>query len=118
MTHILQHALLRYTLQPDEAASRQMREAGLDLAFKSAGRIGAERAKPRGKAELPVLCTNEVEDGQAVFMVMQAEPAAKLLQVDGEAFCRPEEENRIDLRDVDALVVEVDDKNKVDLSAD
>src|ERR1700679_2573978 len=58
---------------------------------------------------------NEVEYGQALLLVfsVQSQAAAELLQEDRQAFGRAEEQHRVELRDVDALIVQIDDKQEV-----
>ena len=58
----------------------------------------------------------EIQYGQALLPLMKPESAAELLQKDRQALCRSEEQDRIDFRDIDALVVQVDDKENVQLT--
>ena len=62
-----------------------------------------------------MLLADEVEDREAAFP-RQAQAAAELLQEDGGALGRPQEEDRVDLGDVDALVEQVDGEEDVDLA--
>ena len=64
-----------------------------------------------------MLLADEVEDGEAVLAVGQAQAAAELLQEDGRALGGTQEEHGVDLGDVDALVEEVDREDAVDLAA-
>ena len=58
--------------------------------------------------------TDEVEDGQTVFSFCQAQASSELLKKDGQGFGWPQEEYRIDFRDVDAFVIEVNDEDEAD----
>jgi hypothetical protein len=58
--------------------------------------------------------TNKVEHGEALFILVKTQSAPKLLKKNGETLCRSKQNNRIKFRDIDALVVEIDDEDKVD----
>ena len=60
---------------------------------------------------------NEVEYGQALLLVVQSQAATELLQEDRQALGRAEEQHRVELGDVDALIVQVDDEQDVHLTA-
>lgn len=59
--------------------------------------------------------SDEVEDGQAVFPFCQAQASSELLEKDGQGFSWAQEEYRIDFRDVDAFVIEVNDEDRSEL---
>src|ERR1035437_997610 len=59
--------------------------------------------------------SDEVENCQAVFSLGLAQSTAELLQEDCCTLCWPEEEHRVDLREVEAFVEEVDREQDVHL---
>ena len=79
-------------------------------------RVGQQRPVAQVEPEVAVGLADEVEDGQALLVLGQPQPAAELLEEDRQALGRAEEQHRVDLGDVDALVVQVDDEQEVDLA--
>ena len=75
--------------------------------------IGQECPVTQVEPELAVSMADEVEYGQALFLFVQPQAAAELLEEDRQALGRAEEKHRVDLGDVDALVVQVDDEQDV-----
>jgi len=57
---------------------------------------------------------DEIQYRQALFALVFAKPAAQLLQEDGEAFGGAQEQNGVNFRDIDTLVVKVHNKEEVD----
>ena len=94
-----------------------MRKAGLDFMIEPAGRMRAQGAEPRCEAKFASLSADKVKDRQAVLVVMEPKAPPELLEVHGQALSWPKEHDRIDLRNVDPLVVEIDDEDDVDLTA-
>ena len=108
--------LLRLALKVDGAARWQPREALLDLAQDLPAGAAEDGAEAAVEAELGVHVADEVERGEALLAVGQAEAAAELLEEDGGALGGAEEEHGVDLGDVDALVEDVDGEDDVDLA--
>ena len=94
-----------------------MRDGGetvLDLTRDAAVGIAEQSGEFFFEPVVLVCLSDEVEDGQAVLAFGQSQAASELLQEDGQGLGRTQEENRIDLRDIDALIVEVDDEDEAD----
>ena len=94
-----------------------MRDGGetvLDLTRDAAAGIAEQSGEFFFEPVVLVCLSDEVEDGQAVLAFGQSQAASELLQEDGQGLGRTQEENRIDLRDIDALIVEVDDEDEAD----
>ena len=68
------------------------------------------------KAKLLAVVADEVEDREDRLVPRAAEPAAQLLEEDGGAFGRPEEQDGVDVGDVEPLVEQVGRKEDVDTS--
>ena len=62
-----------------------------------------------------MLLPDEVERGEAVLSLHQAQTAAQLLEEDGRALGGPKKEDGVDLRNVHALVEQVHREQDVDL---
>ena len=116
LADVLQHVLPRDPLHQDRAAGRQVREPVLDLLVERHRGVGQERPVSQVETEVAVGLADEVEDGQALLLLEQPQPAAELLEEDRQALGRAEEQHRVDLGDVDALVVQVDDEQEVHLA--
>ena len=86
----------------------------LDLLVDPDRRVGQQRPVAQVEPEVAVGLADEVEDRQALLVLGQPQPAAELLEEDRQALGRPEEQHRVDLGDVDPLVVQVDDEQEVD----
>ena len=117
LADVLQDPFLGDPLQPQAAAGRQVRKAAFDLAIEFSGRLGADRPQTRREAELAALGPDEIQYGQAFLLVVQAQATSQLLQVDGQALRGPQEQDRVQLGDVDAFVVQIDDEDEVDFAA-
>jgi hypothetical protein len=57
---------------------------------------------------------NEIQHGQAFFLAGSAQAAAELLEIDDVAFGGAQKEHAVDLRDIDALVEDIDDEKDVE----
>ena len=99
-----------------EQPAGQEREAELDLLLHLGPRGAGDRAVAQVEAELPVRLADEVEHGHAVLALVAPQAAAELLQEDEGALGRPQEQDRVDLREVDALVEQVDGEERPDLA--
>jgi hypothetical protein len=95
-------------------ARGELRETSLESLPELPRCLPEHPAKALIEAEAVVLPAREVEDDELGLVPRQAKAAAKLLQEDGRALCRTEEEQRVDVRDVDPLVVDVDDTEDLD----
>ena len=113
---VLDHQALHVPVEVDAASGRQEREAGLDLLGDLAPRRVGDGGEPLVEPELLVLPADEVEDGQAVLVRAVPQSSAELLQEHGGALGRPEEQDRVDGRHVDALVEQIDGEHDVDVA--
>ena len=59
---------------------------------------------------------DEVQDCQAILARAEAEAPAQLLEEDGRTLGWPQEEDGVDGGDVDTFIIEVNDKNKLELA--
>ena len=114
---VLQDVVSGDPFQLDHAAAWQMGEVVFDLLLGRLVRPPHQGAEPLLEVVVPVRLPDKIEDGQAFLPLVQAQPSAQLLEEDGEALRRPQEEDRVDLRDIDPLVVEIDDKNEANFVA-
>jgi len=108
LLHVVEHRLARHLVELDGAAARQLREAALDLPLHAATRPTEDGAEPRVEAEPAVRSPDEVEDGAALLVVPAPKTAAELLKEEERALGRPQEEQRVHIREVDPLVEDVD----------
>ena len=97
------------------AASGQEREVALDLTFDVASTAAQEGAEPAVEAELPAVIADEVENCAQSFLVGPSQASPELLEKEGRAFRRPEQQQGIDVWNVDTLVEEIDREDDVDL---
>ena len=104
-------------LHQDRATGRQVREAVLNLLLERHRGVGQKRPVTQVEAELAMSLTNEIEYGQALFLVVQSQATAELLQKDRQTFGRAQEKHRVELGNVDTLIVQVDDEQEVQLTA-
>ena len=95
---------------------RQEREPLLDVALEPAPAAPGEGAVANVEAELAAMLTDEVERRQHRLAPRAAQTAAELLQEDRRALRRAEEQHRVDLREVEALVEEVGGEEAVHLA--
>ena len=115
-THIAEDRLLRNAVEPDVAARREVGEVVLDLALEPSTRRTGEGAEPPIETELGSLVADEVQDGKTGLAVSEPEAATELLEEERRAFGRAKEEDRVDLRDVDAFVEQIHSEYGVDPS--
>src|SRR5262249_6553768 len=73
-----------------------------------------QRAEAMVEAELRAVVANEVQHGARGLAVCSPQSAAELLEEQGSALGRAEQEECVDVRDVDALVEEVDGEHDTD----
>src|SRR5262245_30687603 len=93
-----------------------MWEASLDFLVEAARRGGAQRPEPWCEPELAALGTDEVQDGEAILVLVQAKAAPELLEVDGKTLGRAEKEHGVHRGDIHTLVVQVHHEDKVHLA--
>ena len=98
------------------AARRQEREVVLDLALDVAPAAAEQRAEAPIEAELAAMVADEVEHGAERLSAGASQPAPELLQEEGRALGWTQQQQRVDVRDVDALVEQVDGEDDVDSS--
>jgi hypothetical protein len=96
------------------AARRREGEVSLDLAFEAAASVARERAELRVEAELLAVVSDKVEDREHGLVAGTSEAPAELLQEDGRTFGRSKEQDRVDVRQVEALIEEVSGEEHVD----
>lgn len=90
--------------QYDFASEGGICETALYLVFDVARMTAYQRLKAVFIAKLRTRVAHEVEHGEMVFAFMQTQASAKLLKEHRGALRRAEEENRVDFRDVHALI--------------
>ena len=113
---VLQHDLLRLPVHDDLAARRQEREAALDVAFQSAAGLPGQGPQPMVEAELLAVVPDEVQDRQNRLVPGSTKPTAELLQEQRRALGGAQEQHRVDVGNVQALVEEVGGEQGVQLA--
>jgi hypothetical protein len=89
-----------------------MRKARLDFIVHALRGIGTQSTEARRETKLAPMRSDEIEHRETFFVFVEAQSPAKLLKKDREALCRPQEENRVDLRNIDSLVIQVHDEDE------
>jgi hypothetical protein len=115
--HALQDVLLRALVELQHAPGRQAAEAPLHELPQLARRLAEELAQVTVEPEARVLKPCDVEDREDVLVARAPQAAPELLQEHRRALGRAEEEERVHVGDVDALVEEVDDAEGLHLPA-
>src|SRR3954471_15955291 len=69
------------------------------------------------ESKVRMLPSRDIQHGQDVLVAGAAKPTPELLQEHGRALRGSEEEKRVHVRDVDALVEEIDDTQRAHLAA-
>ena len=113
-TDVLEHIALGDLLELYRAALRNGREALLDLASQAFASRLEQRLELGCEVISPVLLAYEVEHRQALLARSQAQTSSQLLEEDGERLRRTQEEHRVDLGDIDTLVVDIDGKDELE----
>ena len=90
------------------AAARKTAEPRGHQFPKLARCVPQQRAESSVEPKLQILPTGEVENDQLRFERAPPQTASQLLKKDGRAFRRSEKEDRVDVGDIDAFVVDVD----------
>jgi len=70
--------------------------------------------KPQVVAEFAAALTDEIEHGEAFVLTGAAQSATELLEIHDVTLSRTEKEDAVDFRDIDALVEDIDDEEKVE----
>src|SRR6476469_8830992 len=94
-----------------------MRETKFDFVIKSPRWLRAQCPKPCREPELGTMCANEVENCETVLLVVESKAASELLQVNRQALRWAEEEQGVDLGQVDALIVKVNDEDEIHVAS-
>ncbi len=89
-------------------ASGQERELLLDGALDISSSAAEERSVPAVEAELPAMRANEVQDGAMTLVGCLPEAPAELLNEQRRTLRRPQHEHRVQHRDIDTFVEEID----------
>src|SRR3972149_8147459 len=113
---VLEDDLPRNAVQFDMAPRRQEAEAILDVPLRLLASAPRHCLEPSVKAKLGPLATDEIEDGQDSLPPDPAHSAPELLPKEGRALGGSEEEDGVYLRDVNALIEDVDGKHHVEIS--
>ena len=113
----LQHLLTRLALQMDVAARRQAAEALRHAVHQFAARQAGQAGQQAVEAEIGAVLADEVQHQAALLAWCQAQPAADLLLEQHRALRGPQQQQRVDHRQVDALVVEVDSHQRAQFAA-
>src|SRR5262249_23210362 len=108
--------LPRNPLHQDRATGRQVCETTLDLLRDRDSGVGQERRESQVDAEVAVCLAHEVEHGETLLLLMEPKATAELLEKYRQALGRSEEQHHIDLRDIDALVIQVHDEQNVHIT--
>ena len=111
---VLQDELAGDGIEDDLAARRQERETLLNLTLQRLAADAGHRAETLVEPELAPLVSDEIQRCEHSLAARQPQAAAQLLEEDGRAFRRPQEEHSVDLWDVQAFVEEVDGEENVD----
>ncbi|KAF5033845.1 hypothetical protein DSECCO2_602380 [anaerobic digester metagenome] len=74
-----------------------------------------ECCNPLTELEVFVVVSDEIKDRQALLPCREAEPPPELLEKDRETLGGTQEEDSVHLRDINTLVVEIDDEDEMDL---
>src|SRR5437762_5654676 len=104
LAKIVEDDARRYSVELNRAAGGQIGKPLLDLTLEAGPRRASQRPESKIEAEALVLLPDEVERGEAVLSLHQAQTAAQLLEEDGRALGGPKKEDGVDLRNIHALV--------------
>ena len=113
---IVQDSFLGNLFHLDGAAFGNMGKSVFDFFFDGSGASAEQRLEPGCKIILFIGLGHKVQDGQAVLPFAKAQPAAELLQENGQAVRGPQEKDGIDGRDIDTLIEKIHCEKKIDLS--
>ena len=95
---------------------RGVHKAVLDLTGHAAGGVGKKCGELVLKVILSIRLADEIENGQALFILCQSQTSAQLLQEDSQRFRRSKEQNRINLRNVHTFIIDIHDEDKANLA--
>jgi hypothetical protein len=101
----------------DVAARRQAAEALRHAVHQFAARQAGQAGQQAVEAEIGAVLADEVQHQAALLAWRQAQPAADLLLEQHRALRGPQQQQRVDHRQVDALVVEVDSHQRAQFAA-
>src|SRR5205085_9204677 len=87
---VLQDVLLGDPFELDEAAERNVKAVRFYLLIDALPRTVHQRPEPHLPVVAPMRLSNEVQDGQAIFPLVESQPASELLQEDSQALGRAE----------------------------
>ena len=91
-------------------------EVPLELLLQVVSAAAEQRPVPQVEAELASVQADEVEDGALRLADGSAQASAELLQEQGGALGRSQQQQRVDVRHVDALVEEIDGEQHRDVA--
>ena len=101
----------------DVTAGRQERKSSLRRANKFASADPGQRAQTQVEAKLAAIVGDEVENRAHLLVVVATQAAPDLLEKHGDRLGRPQEKDRVDLGNVDALVEHVTREDGAELTA-
>lgn len=92
-----------------------MGETVLDFLAHNHAAASQHGLQAAGEIVFAVGLGHKVKYGQAVFVLCQSQAAAQLLQKNSHAIRRTQEQHRVDCRNIDAFVEQIDDKEERNL---
>ena len=107
IAQVAKHRLLRDSVELERTSRRQKREVRLDGSLHLVPGTAEQRPVANVVAILAPYLADEVEHRQHRLSFRPPQPPPELLEKDGGALRRPEHENGVDLRQVDAFVEEI-----------
>ena len=115
--NVVQNVLGSLPLQLDIAALGGGDKSIFDFLGYAASGVGQQGGKLILEVIPLVGLADKVQHGQAFLVLLQPQATAQLLEEDGQGLGGAQEQHRIDLRDVHALVVNVHHENEANLAA-
>ena len=115
---VIENVFGGFLFQLDVTALGCRNKAVLDLARHTARGVGKQCRELIFKVIFFICLTDEIKHGQALFVFGQTQAAAKLLQEDRQRFRGPQEQNGVDLRNIDAFVVNIHNKDEAHFAGD
>jgi len=105
---VVDHDLLSNPVEFEMTAAGQERKALLKVTLERPSWHARQSPVTEIEAELAVLLTDKIQHGQARLSRCVAKAAAELLEEHRDALRGPEKQDGVDIRDVKALVEDVD----------
>lgn len=107
-----------FLFELDIAALWSGDESVLNLARDAVVGVGEKRGKFVFEVVSLIGLADKVEHGETLLVFGEAQAAAELLQEDRQRFGGAKEEDGVDLGDVDAFVIDIDDEDEADFAID